>query len=188
MSLSDRKVLLHVSASISAFKACSLASTLVKKGITVRASFSRDVEKFVGKATFEGITGEPVYDSQWKGEPDFVPHITLAQNWADLLLVYPASANTINRLAAGLADDLFGAVFLANNFNKPVWIAPAMNSEMFAHPAVQESLEKLKRWGGRILPTGEGRMACGTTGPGRLWEPENMAEEVFSFLAGGNHE
>jgi len=188
MSLSDKKVLLHVSASISAFKACSLVSVLVKKGITVRTSFSRDADQFVGKASFEGITGEPVYSSQRKGEPDFVPHITLAQNWADLLLVYPASANTINRLAAGLADDLFGAVFLANNFNKPVWIAPAMNSEMFAHPAVQESLDKLKRWGCRILPTGEGRMACGTTGPGRLWEPQNMAEELISLWKGDNDE
>ncbi|MDC7221340.1 MAG: bifunctional phosphopantothenoylcysteine decarboxylase/phosphopantothenate--cysteine ligase CoaBC [Spirochaetales bacterium] len=178
MSLLDKNILIHVSGSISAYKACSLVSSLKKRGAQVRVSLSDGGKRFVGKTTFEGLTGEGVYDSLWEGKPDFVPHITLAQNWADLLLVYPASANTINRLAGGMADDLFGGLFLANNFHKPVWIAPAMNSEMFSHRAVQESLEKLTRWGCRILPTGEGLMACGTRGKGRLWEPEDTLKEI----------
>jgi phosphopantothenoylcysteine decarboxylase / phosphopantothenate---cysteine ligase len=178
MSLINKKILIHVTGSISAFKACTLVSSLKKEGAQVRVSLSSDGERFVGGTSFEGLTGEPLLNSLWTGQPDPVPHITLAQNWADLLLVYPASAHTINRLASGLSDDLFGAVFLANNFRKPVWIAPAMNSEMFAHPALRESQEKLTRWGCRILPTGEGRMACGSVGKGRLWEPEKVLEAL----------
>ena len=179
--MSPFNVLLHVSGSISAYKACTLASLLVKDNFTVKVSMSSSAHQFSGKAAFEGITGEQVLTSQWEARPDTTPHITLAQKWADLILVYPASANTINRLAAGLADDLFGAVFLANNFLKPVWIAPAMNSMMFAHPAVSESLLKLERWGCEILPTGEGRMACGSVGKGRLQEPEETFQRIKAF-------
>jgi phosphopantothenoylcysteine decarboxylase/phosphopantothenate--cysteine ligase len=137
----------------------------------------------MGEATLEGLTGKPVLTDQFGGQPDYIPHITLSQKWADLLLVYPASANCINRLACGLSGDLFGAIFLANNFGKPVWIAPAMNSDMFAHPAVKESLVKLEKWGCRILPTETGRMACGTVGPGKLLEPDTVFGEIEKWLA-----
>jgi phosphopantothenoylcysteine decarboxylase len=177
--MSDFNVLLHVSGSISAYKACTLASLLSKKQFTVQVTMSPAAQQFSGKAAFEGITGREVLISQWDAKPDVLPHITLAQQWADLLLVYPGSADTINRLAAGLADDLFGAVFLANNFQKPVWIAPAMNSMMFDHPAVKESLKKLESWGCAILPTGEGRMACGTIGKGRLLDPEEVVNRIM---------
>ncbi|MDC7223935.1 MAG: flavoprotein [Spirochaetales bacterium] len=182
MCLLNRSILIHVSGSVSAFKACSLLSALVKKGARVRISLSKGGERFVGPASFEGLSGQGVLRSLWEGDPDYVPHITLAQKETDLILAYPASANCINRLAAGLADDLFGALFLANNFHKPVWIAPAMNSEMFAHPALRESLEKLERWGCRILPTGKGPMACGSEGEGRLWEPEEMVRELERYF------
>ena len=104
-------------------------------------------------------------------------HIKLTE-WADLMILYPASANRITRLRAGLADDLTGAMFLANNFRKPWWIAPAMNSNMFEHPAVTGALEELAGWGCRILGTGTGRLACGSVGAGRLMEPE----EVFRLM------
>lgn len=180
--LKDKKILLGVTGSISAFKSCALASLLVKEGAIVRIILSQGGAKFVGAASFEGLTGQAVYQDIFEGKPDFHPHITLAQNWADVIMIYPASANVINRLAAGLADDLLGATILANNYNKPLLIAPAMNSEMFANPAVTESLEKISRRGAIILPTGEGRMACGTVGKGRLIEPDEAREHILRIF------
>jgi phosphopantothenoylcysteine decarboxylase len=182
--MSKGNVLIHLSGSISCFKACTLASLLVKEGYTVQTTASEAALKFVGKATLEGITGQVVLTDLFGGVPDYTPHITLAQRWADLILAYPASANLLNRLAAGLCDDLFGAICLANNFHTPLWLAPAMNSEMFAHPAVCESIRKLESWGALVLPTEEGRLACGSIGPGRLLAPEIVLEMIKEALCG----
>ena len=171
--MSKPRILLIVSGSIAAFKAAALASQLVQDGCDVQTVLTAGGRHFVGEATFEGLTGKPVLGDVWE-TGRAMDHISLVDD-ADLVLVYPASANTITRLRAGMADDLAGCLFLANNFRKPWWIAPAMNSHMFAHPAVAEALEVLEDWGCRILDTGEGRMACGTTGPGRLLEPEDVA-------------
>lgn len=181
--MSRANVLLHLSGSVSAYKACSLASLLAAEGFDIQATASEAAFRFAGRAALEALTKRPVLTDLFGGQPDFVPHITLAQKWADLIIAYPASANLINRLAAGLADDLFGAVCLANNFRKPLWLAPAMNAEMFAHPAVSESLEKLERWGARILPSGEGRLACGEIGNGRLLEPDAAASLICAHFA-----
>ena len=174
-----KNILLNVTGSISCYKACALTSLLTKKGYSVKVIQTEDSMKFVGKASFEGLSHNKVLTSMFEGD-DPIPHINLAQNWADLIISYPASANTINRLASGLADDLFGAVCLANNFEKPLLIAPAMNTNMFRHPSVQESLKKLESWGAKILPCGEGELACGTTGIGRLLE----AEDAFKYIEG----
>ncbi|MDA3833743.1 MAG: flavoprotein, partial [Spirochaetales bacterium] len=96
--------------------------------------------------------------------------------------VYPASADVLARFRSGRAEDLLSALFLAQNFRSPWWIAPAMNSQMFAHPAVQENLRVLDQWGCRILPTEEGRMACGTYGSGKLLAPEAIRDEVKLWL------
>jgi phosphopantothenoylcysteine decarboxylase len=176
-------ILIHISGSISAYKACSLASALKKQGHEVQCTATKGALHFIGPASIEGITGRPLLTDVFAGgETGYIPHISLSQQWADLILVYPASANVINRLAAGLSDDLFGAIFLANNFNKPLWIAPAMNSQMLLHPATQESLKKLEGWGCSILPSDEGLMACGTKGPGRLLEPLDVAARIEEFL------
>lgn len=172
-----KNVLLNVTGSISCFKACALISLLTKNDYNVRVIATEDALKFVGKASFEGLSHNKLETSMFDND-DPIPHIHLAQNWADVIISYPSSANTINRLACGLADDLFGAVCLANNFNKPLLIAPAMNTQMFRHPSVQESLKKLEQWGAQILPCGEGELACGTTGVGRLLEPA----EAFEFI------
>lgn len=173
----SKNILLNVTGSISCYKACALISLLTKNGYNVRVIPTEDALKFVGKASFEGLSHNKVETSMFDND-DPIPHIHLAQNWADIIISYPASANTINRLACGLSDDLFGAVCLANNFEKPLLIAPAMNTQMFNHPAVQESLDKLAGWGAIILPCGEGEMACGTKGIGRLLEPA----EAFDFI------
>jgi phosphopantothenoylcysteine decarboxylase/phosphopantothenate--cysteine ligase len=171
--MSKPKILLQVTGSIAAFKAAALASNLVQDGSEVQAVLSDGARYFVGEATFEGLTGRPVLGDMFE-RGRALDHISLAE-WADLLLLYPASANHITRLRAGLADDLIGCLFLANNFRKPYWVAPAMNSNMFAHPAVADAVQTLEDWGCRILPTGEGRMACGAVGYGRLLEPEKVA-------------
>jgi phosphopantothenoylcysteine decarboxylase/phosphopantothenate--cysteine ligase len=179
--MSKPRILLIVSGSIAAFKAAALASQLVQDGCDVQAVLTAGGRHFVGEATFEGLTGKPVLYDVWAAGRA-MDHISLVDE-ADLVLVYPASANTITRFRAGLADDLAGCLFLANNFRKPWWIAPAMNSNMFGHPAVAEALDVLSGWGCRILETGEGRMACGTTGPGRLLEPEDVTALVAEAFA-----
>jgi phosphopantothenoylcysteine decarboxylase/phosphopantothenate--cysteine ligase len=109
-------------------------------------------------------------------------HINLAR-WADLALVAPATANTLNRLANGLADDLVGSLFLAWELQKnPWWVAPAMNVAMFEHPLTQASLAKLAGLGVRVLPTGSGPLACGEEGAGRLLEPEQLVMHVLAEL------
>jgi phosphopantothenoylcysteine decarboxylase/phosphopantothenate--cysteine ligase len=173
--------LLQVTGSIAAFKAAALASLLTQDDYEVQCVASEGGLQFIGAATLEGLTGKPVLSDMFE-RGRALDHISLV-DWTDLLLVYPATANHITRLRAGLADDLIGCLFLANNFQKPYWLAPAMNSQMFAHPAVAEALETLQGWGCRILPTGEGRMACGTVGYGRLLEPEATHELITEELA-----
>jgi phosphopantothenoylcysteine decarboxylase len=172
MSESESKnVVLMISGSIAAFKAASLASLATKKGWNVQCVTSDGGRRFLGDSTLEGLTGHPVLTDMFEcGRA--LDHIKLA-DWADLMVLYPASANRLTRLRAGLADDLIGALFLVNNFRKPWLIAPAMNSNMIEHPAVTDALSVLEGWGCRILPTGEGRLACGTVGYGRLLEPED---------------
>lgn len=168
--MSRSKILLQITGSIAAFKAAALASLLTRDGFEVQCVASRGGLEFIGEPTLEGLTGKPVLvDMFERGRA--LEHIDLV-DWADLMLVYPATANHVTRLRAGLADDLIGCLFLANNFAKPYWLAPAMNSNMFAHPAVTEALAVLASWGCRVLPTGEGRLACGTVGYGRVLEPE----------------
>jgi len=177
--MKGKHILLHVTGSISCYKACELTSLLVKQGAEVQVTLSEGALKFLQPAVFEGLSHrESLTPDMFAKKPDCIPHITLAQKWADLIIVYPASANCIARLASGLSDDLFGATFLANNFEKPVLLAPAMNSNMFAHPAVQENLKKLESWGTKILPTEEGRLACGSVGLGKLISPESTLEFI----------
>lgn len=174
--MSKSNFLVHITGSISAYKACLLISGLVKQGHSVQTSLSKGGSRFIGDASLQGLTARPVIHGIFDEESPY-PHITWA-DWADHILIYPASANTLTRLSTGLADDFIGALFLANNSRKPFWIAPAMNSNMFAHPLVQEALQKLEKFGCRILPTEDGRMACGTMGKGRLISPEYVLEEL----------
>jgi len=174
-------IVLQISGSIAAFKAAALASMLSADGFEVQCILSQGGRQFIGESTFEGLTGRPVLEDIFEAGRG-LDHIALA-DWADLILLYPASANRICRLQSGLADDLIGALFLANNFRKPYWITPAMNSNMLAHPAVSEALQKLAEWGCRILPTGTGRQACGSEGEGRLLEPEKTFDLIQEFLS-----
>ena len=172
------KILLMMSGSIACFKAAQVISTLCKQGHTVQVVASPAALKFVGAATLEGLTGREVFSDAF--QPGWaMDHINLC-NWADLILLCPATANSINKLAAGLGEDVIGTLFLAFNFDRPFLIAPAMNTKMLKHPTTQKSLQLLEEMGCEVLNTGDGSLACGETGEGRLLEVDQLVEIINS--------
>jgi phosphopantothenoylcysteine decarboxylase len=175
------RVLFLLTGSIACFKACELISRLVKRGVAVETVASEGALRFVGAATLEGLTGRrPFTDLYEAGRT--MDHIRLAR-CADLALLCPATANSLNRLAAGLADDEIGALFLAWEIaSKPWLIAPAMNATMWDHPATRASRERLTGFGAHILPVGDGRLACGEQGEGRLLEVDELEKHVRQAL------
>ena len=179
--MSGSNILFVLTGSIAGFKACEAVSQLVQRGHQVRTVATAAALRFIGPATLEGLTGAPVlWDMFAPGVA--LEHINLTR-WADLVIVCPATANTLNRLAAGLADDLPGALFLAHDRAKPWLVAPAMNPAMWRHAATAASVEKLRSWGVRLLPVGAGRTACGEMGEGRLAEPVDIVAAVEAALA-----
>lgn len=179
--MSRGNILFLLSGSIACYKACTVVSRLAQAGVTVQVVATPAALRFVGAPTLEGLSGRPVFSDLW-AEGRALDHIELARA-ADLALLCPATANTINRLAAGLADDPVGALFLAWELNiKPWWLAPAMNHRMWEHPATAAALARLRSWGVRVLDPVEGPHACGEAGAGRLAEPEQIAAEVLAAL------
>ena len=170
-----------VTGSIAAYKACEVVSDLVQRGHKVRVVMSQAALRFVGATTFEGLTGETVLSDLF-APGAALEHIRLGR-WADAILVCPATAQTMNRMAAGLADDLPGALFLAHDRTKPFLFAPAMNPAMWTHPATVEAVARLASWGAVVLPAGEGRTACGEFGEGRLAEPAAIVARLEAALA-----
>ncbi len=178
--MSRGNIVLQITGSIAAFKAGTLLSTLIKNGYTVQCVATESAFKFIGEATLEGISDRPVKTSTFsKGE--MMDHIKLAK-WADLFVTYPISANTLNRLNMGLADDLIGATYLANNFNKPYLLAPGMNTEMLAHPRVEKSIKELEEFGCYIFDTEEGLLACGDVGKGRVIDPGTVFLKIKELI------
>jgi len=177
----DKKLLFLLTGSIACFKACELISRLARRGIAVQTVASAGALKFVGSATLEGLTGRPPFTDLYE-TGRAMDHINLAR-WADAAIVCPATANSLNRFAAGLADDAAGALFLAWEPGKKPWlIAPAMNATMWDHPATRASRRKLADHGARLLPVGDGRLACGETGEGRLLEVADIETELLKVL------
>jgi phosphopantothenoylcysteine decarboxylase / phosphopantothenate---cysteine ligase len=175
------KVLFMMSGSIACYKACAVISKLVQNNCDVQVVLTEGAEQFIGAATCEGLTSRSVFRNVY-GPGQMMGHIDFAK-WADLTLVCPATANVLNKFAAGLADDAVTTLFLAHDFKKPFLIAPAMNQGMWNHPATQSSLQKLKSWGVQVLPTDYGHQACGDVGEGRLLEPDLIFEAVIKGLA-----
>lgn len=176
MSLTRKNILVIMTGSIACFKACSILSALRQKEYALKVVMSPSSLEFIGKATIEGLTGEaPITDMYAAGS--VMDHIHLVR-WADLILVAPATANYINKISTGLGDDLLTTLFLAHDFQKPFLVAPAMNTKMYLHPTVQNSLQKLKNYGVEILETASGVLACGEVGFGRLLDPQLIVAEV----------
>lgn len=179
--MSGSNLLFILTGSIAAAKACDVISRLVQRGHRVRCVATEAALRFIGPATLEGLTGSaPMTDMFARGAA--LEHIELTR-WADAVVVCPATANTINRLAGGFADDLPGALFLAHDRTKPWLIAPAMNPAMWSHPATQAAVARLGEWGVRFVPVGSGRTACGEIGEGRLAEPPEIVAAVEAATA-----
>jgi len=173
-------IALGVTGGIGAYKAVEVARGLQKRGYDVVAVMTENAQRFVGPVTFEAITRRRVITTQWEaGTNADVEHIALATS-IDLLLVAPATANIIGKFAAGIADDFLSTLYLATQ--APVVIAPAMNSQMFAHPAVADNLRRLAARGVTIVAPGSGYLACGWVGKGRLAEPGDVVDAALAVL------
>jgi phosphopantothenoylcysteine decarboxylase/phosphopantothenate--cysteine ligase len=182
--LNGRKVLLGVSGGIAAYKAADLASKLTGAGAVVRTIMTDNACRLVTPATFEAVTGQPVYTSLWQGSEEFkIGHVNLA-DWADGVVVAPATANIIAKAASGICDDLLSTT-LCVGWDKKVLLAPAMNSRMWANPIVQHNLDILKQnLKFRTVGPDTGRLACGTEGIGRMAEVPAIMDAIIRMLLG----
>ncbi|SEP55874.1 bifunctional phosphopantothenoylcysteine decarboxylase/phosphopantothenate--cysteine ligase CoaBC [Piscibacillus halophilus] len=174
--LNGKKVLLGVSGGIAAYKACALTSKLVQSGADVRVIMTEGATQFVQPLTFQALSRNPVYtDAFDEKNPEKIAHIDLA-DWADLVILAPATAHLLGRIANGMADDMLTTTLLATT--APVYIAPAMNVHMYDHPAVKDNLLTLEKYGYHFIEPGDGYLACGYVGKGRLEEPENILKVI----------
>ena len=180
--LKGKKIVLGVTGGIAVYKAVDLVSRLRKQGCEVRVVMTKHAQQFVTPLTFKEISGNAVATSMWNSNQEFnVEHIALA-NWADAFLVAPATANILAKMTYGIADDLLSTTLLAAQ--APTVVCPAMNTGMYLNAATQENIAKLQSRGITVMPPASGHLACGTSGPGRLPEPQQIVEFMSSFFAG----
>ena len=176
------RVLLGVSASVAVYKACDLASLLTQQGHAVRAVLTPRAAQLVAPQLFEAVTGEAAHVDEFDASRgSAMDHIQLA-DWGEVFVVAPATADVVGRLAHGLAGDLLTTLALALAGDVPRILSPAMNPRMLEQPAVQRNLERLAADGWQVLEPGEGHMACGDAGRGRLPEPDAIARAVGEAL------
>jgi phosphopantothenoylcysteine decarboxylase/phosphopantothenate--cysteine ligase len=185
--LEGKEILLGVCGSIAAYKAAELARLFVKAGARVQVVMTASAREFITPLTFHALTGREAYSEMFQGGAEVATaHIALARR-ADLVVLAPASARMLSRIAHGSAEDLLSTAVIAAS--SPVVVAPAMNPQMYIHPAVQKNLETIGSWPRYFIATpGTGEMACGETGLGRLAEPEALFEECAWVLAGGRRD
>ncbi|WP_302497386.1 bifunctional phosphopantothenoylcysteine decarboxylase/phosphopantothenate--cysteine ligase CoaBC [uncultured Flavonifractor sp.] len=181
MQLKGKTVLLGVTGGIACYKSANLASALVKQGANVQVLMTKNATEFIGPHTFESLTGNRVSVDTFDRNYQFqVEHIALADQ-ADLVLVAPATANVLAKLAHGLADDMLTTTILACNC--PKIAAPAMNTKMYENPVTQDNLDILRKYGWEIVEPASGRLACGAVGKGKMPEPEDLLETVLHALS-----
>lgn len=179
--MKGKRILLCVSGGIAVYKAAALTSKLVQAGAEVKVMMTASAREFVTPLTFQALSRNPVYtDTFDEKDPSVIAHIDLA-DWPDLILVAPATANMIGKIANGLADDMISTTLLAAT--APVWIAPAMNVHMYDHPAVKKNMSTLSSFGYSFVEPGEGYLACGYVGKGRLEEPETIVSLISSYFS-----
>ncbi|WP_175988898.1 bifunctional phosphopantothenoylcysteine decarboxylase/phosphopantothenate--cysteine ligase CoaBC [Bacillus sp. Marseille-Q1617] len=181
-----KKILLCVTGGIAVYKAAALTSKLVQSGAEVKVIMTESARKFVAPLTFQALSRQDVYyDTFDEKDSSKIAHIDLA-DWPDLILVAPATANIIGKLANGIADDMISTTLLATK--APVWVAPAMNVHMYDHPAVQRNIKTLFEDGCRFIEPSEGYLACGYIGKGRLEEPEKIVEIIHDHFSRSKQE
>ena len=183
--MKGKRILLCVSGGIAVYKAAALTSKLVQAGAEVKVMMTASACEFVTPLTFQALSRNPVYtDTFDEKDPSVIAHIDLA-DWPDLILVAPATANMIGKIANGLADDMISTTLLAAT--APAWIAPAMNVHMYDHPAVKKNMSTLSSFGYSFVEPGEGYLACGYVGKGRLEEPETIVSLIESYFSQASH-
>lgn len=179
--MSQYKFVIGVTGSISAYKSCDLISQLVKQGHSVKVIMSQNAKKFIGEATLATLSQNPVFTDDFTN-PQQMTHLELGR-WCDAAFFYPASAQTINSFATGVGHELHNSFFLAYDFAKPFFIAPAMNTRMLSNPVTKKSLKFLTEIGCQILPTEVGELACKEVGEGRLLAPDKAIATILSRLS-----
>jgi phosphopantothenoylcysteine decarboxylase / phosphopantothenate---cysteine ligase len=198
--LQGKHIVLGLTGGIAAYKAAELCRALIKEGATVQVVMTEGAEQFITPVTMQALSGRSVYTSQWDvREPNNMPHINLSRE-ADAIVIAPASADFMAKLLHGRADDLLSLMCLARpredsvqGAAKPVslLIAPAMNREMWSHPATQRNMAQLAADGAHLLGVGSGDQACGETGDGRMLEPAELLDDIIAFfqpkLLAGQH-
>src|SRR5512144_10252 len=173
-------VALGVTGCIAAYKAVEVLRGLQKRGANVKVLMTRHATEFVGPLTFQAISGQEVVTEMFAPTADpEIKHIQIAQS-ADLLLVAPATANTLAKFANGIADDFLSTLYISTT--APVLVAPAMNVEMWAHPATRENVRLLRQRGVQFVDPEEGYLACRTVGAGRLAEPDEIVRRAFGMI------
>lgn len=185
--LAGKHIVLGLSGGIACYKAAELCRALIKEGATVQVVMTEAAEQFITAVTMQALSGRPVFTSQWDsrtsgGVDNNMAHINLSRE-ADAILVAPASADFMAKLLHGRADDLLSLMCLARPLDQvPLILAPAMNREMWAHPATQRNVTQLRADGTTVLDVGVGEQACGETGDGRMLEPDELLYELVRFF------
>lgn len=180
MSTSPKKILLGLTGGIAAYKAAELTRLLVKQGLDVQVVMTASARQFITPTTLQALSGKPVLTELWDNHGNGMAHIDLARS-AEMIVIAPASANFIAKLAHGVADDLLSTLCLARG-KCPLLVAPAMNVEMWQHPATQRNIKQLAADGVVLLGPDSGSQACGETGMGRMLEAETLAQEIHAQL------
>jgi phosphopantothenoylcysteine decarboxylase / phosphopantothenate---cysteine ligase len=189
--LQGKHIVLGLTGGIAAYKAAELCRALIKEGATVQVVMTEGAEQFITPVTMQALSGRSVYTSQWDArEPNNMPHINLSRE-ADAIVIAPASADFMAKLLHGRADDLLSLMCLARPREDsvqgsakpvPLLIAPAMNREMWSHPATQRNMAQLATDGAHMLGVGSGDQACGETGDGRMLEPAELLDDIIAFF------
>jgi phosphopantothenoylcysteine decarboxylase/phosphopantothenate--cysteine ligase len=174
------QIVLGVTGSIAAYKACDIVRRLQDKGCDVTVIMTANAEKFVSSMTFEALSRRPVYRDMFARDVEWdMAHISLAR-LADVFVVAPATANTIGKIAGGIADDLLSCTVMTTK--APVLVAPAMNTDMLANKIVQENIAKLKKHGVKFIEPKDGKLACGDVGRGALADVDDIVKAVMVLL------
>ena len=183
MELNEKRLVLGLTGGIACYKAAELCRLLIKQGASVQVVMTEAAAQFITPVTMQALSNQPVYVSQWDSrEPNNMAHINLSRD-ADALLIAPASADFMAKLLHGRADDLLSLMCLARPIERvPLLLAPAMNREMWAHPATQRNVNQLRADGAQVLGVGQGEQACGETGDGRMLEPAELLQEVIALF------
>ena len=170
-------ILLGVSGGVAAYKAVDLASKLTASGARVNTVMTENACRLIGPKSFEAVTNSAVYTTLWNTTQEYkISHINLA-DWADIVVVAPATANIIGKIANGICDDLLSTT-LCTCWAKPTLLAPAMNNNMWTNAAVQRNIKTVKGMGFKLIGPEKGRLACGTEGIGRMSEPQDILEAI----------